>query len=131
MKNQKGYIELSTIIFVLLLVLLFGSLIIAVVGNFCLDYESGSHRIIPTAVDKDLWGNYKVYYRTTEYTKNSEEDFYYIDRNHTDLVEQMRECIKQGKEVVVYYDEYVGFKGHTAPPSSPIVKIEPLEKEEN
>lgn len=99
------------------------------IGNFCLDFASGSHRIIPTAVDNDMWGNYKVYYRTTEYTKNSEEDYYYIDKNKPELAEEMKEYIKEGKEVIVYYDKYVGFKGCTSPKEAPIIKIEPIEEE--
>lgn len=92
--------------------------------------QVGSHRIIPTAVDTDFFGNYKVYYRTTEYTKNQEEDYYYIEKNNEELVEQLRECIKQNKTVIVYYDKWVGFKGITAPTEAPITKIEVIEESE-
>lgn len=99
-------------------------------GNFCCDFASGSHRIIPTAVDNDMWGNYKVYFRTTQYTKNSEEDYYYIEKNNTELAEQVRKCIKEGKEIIVYYDKWVGFKEMTAPREAPITRIEVIEAEE-
>lgn len=132
MKNEKGYIDFETIIGFLFILICFAGvafMIVAFIGGFQLDFESGSRKITPTAVDNDAFGNYKVYYRTTEYSKNSEEDYYYIDKNNTDLAEQMRDYIKQGKEVIVYYDKYIGFKGFTAPSSSPIVKIEPIEEE--
>lgn len=134
LKNEKGYIDFEAIVGFLFILICFAGIVfmlVAFIGGFHLDYQSGSHKIIPTAVDNDMFGNYKVYYRTTEYTKNSEEDYYYIDKNNTELAEQMREYIKQGKDVIVYYDKYIGFKGFTAPSSSPITKIEPLEKEES
>ena len=113
----------------IIMILFVGIMLLLIFGNLCLDFASGSHRIIPTAVDNDMWGNYKVYYRTTAYTKNSEEDFYYIDKNNTKLADDMREDIKNGKEVIVYYDKYVGFMGISAPKSSPITKIEVIQGE--
>ena len=115
------------------LILLVGAIIILFfVGLFSLrlDFASGQHRITPTSIDTDIWGNYKVYFKTSEYTQNSNEDYYYIDKNNTELKEQMEECIKNGDTVMVYYDKWVGFKGITAPVTSPITKIEIL-KEEN
>lgn len=128
LKSEKGYIECGTFIGMIFILLVIVGLGLIIFGNLCLDFASGSHRIIPTAVDNDMWGNYKVYYRTTEYTKNSEEDYYYIDKNNKELAKQMKEYIKQGKEVIVYYDKYVGFKGFTAPCEAPITKIELVEK---
>lgn len=131
LKNNKGYIDgdiIGATIGVIFVILIIGGLLAILFGNLCLDFASGSHRIIPTAVDNDMWGNYKVYFRTTEYTKNSEEDFYYIDKNDKELAEQMKEYIKQGKEVIVYYDKWVGFKGMSAPTTAPITKIEVIEK---
>ena len=125
MKNQRGEVLLGIFIF-----LLIGSLIILFFyGLFSLrlDFASGSHRIIPTAVDNDIWGNYKVYFRTTEFTKNSDEDYYYIDKNNKELAEEMKGYVKQGKTVMVYYDRYIGFKGISAPGGSPITKIEVIE----
>ena len=129
-KSEKGYIDgeiVGGVIFIVIVVSIIGFFIAAIFGNLCLDFAAGSHRIIPSAVDNDMWGIYKVYYRTTEYTKNSEEDYYYIDKNNTELAEEMKEYIKQGKEVIVYYDKWVGFKGFTAPSTSPITRIEVLE----
>ena len=91
------------------------------------DPAAGSHKIIPTAVDTDFFGNYQVYYRTTEFTKDSEEPFYYIDKENTALADEVRECIKAGQTIMVYYDRYVGLKGITAPAESPIVRIEVIE----
>ena len=130
-KSEKGYLDAEDLFGVgciggFIIILIFG--LIAIFGGLHLDFAGGSHRIIPTAVDNDFWGNYKVYYRTTEYTKNSEEDYYYIDKNNLELAEQMREYIKQGKEVIVYYDSYVGFKGFGSPDEAPITKIEVIEK---
>ena len=114
------------------LILLVGAIIILFfVGLFSLrlDFASGQHRITPTSIDTDIWGNYKVYFKTSEYTQNSNEDYYYIDKNNTELKEQMEECIKNGDTVMVYYDKWIGFKGITAPDTSPITKIEILEEE--
>ena len=132
MKNEKGYINVEFMeyysIITIVLAIVIGT-ILCIFGNLCLDFESGSHKIIPTAVDTDVWGNYKVYYRTTEYTKNSEEDYYYIEKDNTELAEKIKECIKQDKDVVVYYDKWVGFKGWWAPNEAPITKIEVVEEE--
>jgi len=132
LKSEKGYIDEEVLIggcgcaIVVMLIIAFA---IGILGGFQFDLESGSHRIIPTAIDNDMWGNYKVYYRTTEYTKNNEEDYYYIDKSNTELAEQMKECIKNGQTVVVYYDKYVGFKGISAPSEAPITKIEVVEEQ--
>lgn len=130
LKNAKGYIDGEFVtgcafVFIIVAPVIFS--IGAILGGLHFDFASGSHRIIPTAVDNDMWGNYKVYYRTTEYTKNSEEDYYYIDKNNAELADEMRNYIKQGKEVIVYYDKYIGFKGFTSPINSPIVRIEVIE----
>lgn len=114
--------------FILLFVITFVILGVVGVFSFKLDFVSGNHRITPTAVDTDIWGNYRVYYRTSQYTSNSQEDYYYIDKNNKELAEQMKEYVRTGKEVVVYYDTYVGFKGITAPDTSPIIKIELIEE---
>lgn len=127
-KNEKGYVDGEMIGITLITLIIIIGFIVGIFGNLCLDFSSGSHRIIPTAVDNDMWGNYKVYYRTTEYTKNSEEDYYYIDKYNKELAEQMKEYIKQGKEVIVYYDKWVGLKGFTAPREAPITKIEIVEE---
>ena len=114
------------------LILLVGAIIILFfVGLFSLrlDFASGQHRITPTSIDTDIWGNYKVYFKTSEYTQNANEDYYYIDKDNTELKEQMEECIKNGDTVMVYYDKWVGFKGITAPDTSPITKIEILKED--
>ena len=126
-KSEKGNCLLGGF-----LILLVGAIIILFfVGLFSLrlDFASGQHRITPTSIDTDIWGNYKVYFKTSEYTQNSNEDYYYIDKNNTELKEQMEECIKNGDTVMVYYDKWIGFKGITAPDTSPITKIEILEEE--
>ena len=130
MKNERGSILeglgciAGVIIGVLIVVLLLVGLL-----SLKLDFASGQHRITPTSIDRDMWGNYKVYYKTSEYTQNSQEDYYYIEKDNTELKEQMEECIKNGDTVIVYYDEWVGFKGVTAPDTSPITRIEVLEEE--
>lgn len=105
--------------------------ILLIVGLFSLrlDFESGQHRITPTAIDTDIWGNYKVYFKTSEYTQNADEDYYYIDKDNIELKEQMEEYIRNGDTVIVYYDKWVGFKGISAPGTSPIIKIEVLESD--
>jgi len=104
-----------------------GAVILAIVAMalfFRFDYASGSHRIIPTAVDRDIWGNYQVWFRSTEFQFSSEEECYYIHRDNPELAEQVRQAIRDGKELIVYYDHYVGFYGLRAPKTSPITKIE-------
>lgn len=127
MKNEKGNCLLGGF----LLILTGAIIILFFIGLFSLrlDFASGQHRITPTSIDTDIWGNYKVYFKTSEYTQNSNEDYYYIDKNNTELKEQMEECIKNGDTVMVYYDKWVGFKGITAPDTSPITKIEILEED--
>lgn len=130
-KNKRGYIDeefASGCAIAVITVAILGFLLLTIFGGLRLDFASGSHRIIPTAVDNDIWGNYKVYFRTTEFTKNQEEDYYYIDKDDKELADEMREYIKQSKTVIVYYDKYVGFKGFTAPGEAPIKKIEVVEE---
>ena len=95
-KNEKGYINWYSIGEIAILVISIAVIIFfitAFFGNLCLDFAAGSHRLIPTAIDTDIWGNYKVYYRTSEYTQNNQEDFYYIQKEDKELAEKMRECI--------------------------------------
>jgi hypothetical protein len=110
------FIQIGVVVLILLVIV--GSQFIR------FDYAAGSHRIIPTAVDTDFWGNYKVYFRTTEFTRNNEEDHYFVERGNTIIADQIREAIRNNQEIVVYYERYIGFKGITAPRSSPIVRIE-------
>ena len=127
MKNEKGNYLLGSFI----LIFIGAIIILFFVGLFSLrlDFASGQHRITPTSIDTDIWGNYKVYFKTSEYTQNANEDYYYIDKNNTELKKQMEECIKNEYTVMVYYDKWVGFKGITAPATSPIIKIEILEED--
>lgn len=128
MKKEKGNCLLG--MFILIFV---GALIIFIlIGLFSLrlDFASGQHRITPTSIDTDIWGNYKVYFKTSEYTQNSQEDYYYIEKGNEELKNQMEECIKNGETVMIYYDKWFGFKGITAPDTSPIIRIEVL-KEDN
>lgn len=127
MKKENGNYLLGGFITILI-----GAIIILFfVGVFSLrlDFASGQHRITPTSIDTDMWGNYKVYFKTSEYTQNANEDYYYIDKDNTELKDQMQECIKNGDTIMVYYDKWVGFKGLTAPGTSPITKIEILEED--
>lgn len=126
-REEKGYVDtelVGLIVKFIVFLLIIGFIATAIFGNLCLDYAAGSHRITPTAVDTDMFGNYKVYYKTSQYTQNNQEDYYYIQKEDTELAEQMKEYITEGKEVIVYYDQWVGFKGFTAPSTSPIVRIE-------
>lgn len=126
-REEKGYVDtelVGLIVKFIVFLLIIGFIATAIFGNLCLDYAAGSHRITPTAVDTDMFGNYKVYYKTSQYTQNNQEDYYYIQKEDTELAEQMKEYVAEGKEVIVYYDQWVGFKGFTAPSTSPIVRIE-------
>lgn len=104
--------------------------LVILIGMFSLrlDFASGSHRITPTSMDTDMFGNYKIYYKTSEYTKDSEENYYYIEKSNISIKEQMEECIKKQETIMVYYDKYVGFKGITSPDTAPITRIEIIEK---
>lgn len=126
-RQEKGYVDtelIGLIVKIIAFLLIIGFITTAIFGNLCLDYAAGSHRITPTAVNTDMFGNYKVYYKTSQYTQNNQEDYYYIQKEDTELAEQMKEYVSEGKEVIVYYDQWVGFKGFTAPSTSPIVRIE-------
>ena len=126
MRRNKGNCLLGAFI----LIFIGAIIILFFVGLFSLrlDFASGQHRITPTSIDTDICGNYKVYFKTSEYTQNSNEDYYYIEKDNEELKNQMEECIKNGKTIMVYYDKWVGFKGITAPDTSPITKIEILEE---
>lgn len=127
MKKENGNCLLGG--FILILV---GAVIILFFIGLCslrLDFASGQHKITPTSIDTDMWGNYKVYFKTSEYTQNSNEDYYYIEKGNEELKNQMEECIKNNETVMVYYDKWVGFKGISAPDTAPITKIEILEEE--
>lgn len=122
LKDKKGFIEVFiciTILVVFALLILFGL-------GLRLDFAGGSHRITPTAVDNDFWGNYIVYFKTSEYTQNTQESYYCIDKGDIELAEEMKDYIKQGKDVMVYYDKYVGWKGISSCGESPITKIEAI-----
>lgn len=88
------------------------------------DFASGVHMITPTAIDTDIWGNYKVYFKTNEFTNNKNEDYYYIDKDRKDLVEIVELVIMKHGDILAYYDKYVGWQGFTSPRSSPIVRVE-------
>ena len=128
MKSEKGNVLLKFFVIILIssLIILFTIIIL----NLRLDYAKGQHKITPTAIDNDFWGNYKVYFKTSEYTQNNNEDFYYIEKGNEELKKQMEECIKNEKTVIVYYDKWVGFKDIGAPETAPIIKIEVLEEGE-
>ena len=125
-RSDTKFKALAKLIRTAVIFLVILSLIVGVFG-IRLDFAGGSHRILPTSVDTDLWGTYKVYYRTTEFTKDVEESVYYIEKSNDLLAEQMRDCVKAGEFIMVYYEPYVGFKGFAAPPSAPITRIEILE----
>lgn len=131
-REEKGYVDtelVGLIVKFIVFLLIIGFIVTAIFGNLCLDYAAGSHRITPTAVDTDMFGNYKVYYKTSQYTQNNQEDYYYIQKEDTELAEQMKEYVAEGKEVIVYYDQWVGFKGFTAPSTSPIIRIEEVKED--
>ena len=109
--------------FIIIIIVIWGLLGVLEITGLRLDYSSGQHSIIPTAIDTDFWGNYKLYYKTTIVESNSSESYYYIEKDREDLVEIISECIKNKEEVVVYYDRWVGFKGIGSPETSPIIKI--------
>ena len=98
--------------------------IVLAVLSFRFDYAAGTHRIIPTAVDTDLWGNYQVYFRITDFTGTEADEFYYIRKKDSEIARQVQTAIANNQEIVIYYDRYIGFKGPTAPKSSPITRVE-------
>ena len=110
--------------FIIIIIVIWGLLGVLEITGLRLDYSSGQHSIIPTAIDTDFWGNYKLYYKTTIVESNSSESFYYIQKDREDLIEIIADCIKNKKEVVVYYDKWIGFKGLGSPKTSPIVEIQ-------
>ena len=103
------------------------AMIVILAGVVRLDFQAGSHKITPTAMDTTAGGHYRVYYKTSDYTRESEESHYYIEKDNTEVQNQMMDAIKEGKTIMVYYDSYVGFKGFFAPQTAPITRIEILE----
>lgn len=123
-KQNKKRGKKAKKIFFIILITIWAICIVLDLTGFRFDYEAGQHSIVPTAIDSDFWGNYKVYYKTTFTERNSSESFYYIEKNRTDLVQTIEECIKAKTYIIVYYDKWIGFKGLTSPTSSPIIKID-------
>jgi len=95
---------------------------------FRFDYQGGSHKIYPTAVDNDFWGNFKVYYRTNPLTKEEDEKIYYIARGRRDVRDKVRQAIVENKPIVAHYDRYIGIKGIFAPKESPIVRVDIIDE---
>ena len=122
-RQRKRQIKFRALVAAAIIIAAVG-LLFAFVNPIRFDYAAGNHRIIPTAVDTDLWGNYKVYFKTSDFTQNRHEDFYYIGKGQDRLVDQVNKAIIDSKELVVYYDQYIGWKGFTAPRTSPIIRIE-------
>lgn len=110
-----------------LLVIIAITLTIFQVGGFRLDTAGGQHIIIPTAIDTDVWGNYKVYYKTTMYESNQSEGYYMIEKERLDLVEQIQKYMRERKQIIVHYNRYIGFKGISSPRKAPIIQIEQMD----
>ena len=123
-KQNKETGKKAKKIFLIILITIWIIFLVLDLTGFRFDYEAGQHSIIPTAIDSDFWGNYKVYYKTSFYETNSTESVYYIEKNRTDLVQTIQNCIKSQTQIIVYYDKWIGFKGLTSPNSSPIIKID-------
>jgi hypothetical protein len=121
MSKQRRNWSVLKLCFILIIL---SAIVLSVCSPLRFDFAGGNHRIIPTAIDTDLWGNYKVYYKTSDFTHNRTEDYYYIDKDQPDLAELASQNILGNKEMVVYYDRYIGWKGFTAPKTSPIIRIE-------
>jgi hypothetical protein len=121
LKRQARARKIFSVVIIAIIVLI---PLMAIFNPFRFDTAGGSHRITPTAMDTNIWGHWMVYYRTTDFTKSSEEEFYFIHKDNTDIVEQIQDAIIYGDEIVVYYDRYIGYKGWTAPDTSPITRIE-------
>lgn len=113
---------------ILQILVVVGILLIGLVALcFRFDFAEGSHKIIPTAVDTDFFGNYKVYYKTSALTQNIEESVYYVSKDNPEIAEQIREALLENKEIVVYYGKMFGFYGFNAPREAPIYKVEFVE----
>lgn len=124
-KQKKFQIIISTFIISIIIIL------IAIVA-FRFDYAGGTHLITPTAIDNTLFGNLKLYYKTSVFTGNGQEDFYYIERGDAKiLLPIINDAILHGKQIIVHYPPYIGFKGILAPPTAPIKSIDIIKKRIN
>lgn len=105
-------------------------LIILLALTLRLDFAAGSHRIIPTAIDTNFWGHYRVYFRGAHdmFQVDRDEDHYYILRGNTELVNEVREAMLSGHEIMVFYQRWVGFKPIGSPQTGPIYRIEIIER---
>lgn len=113
---------------IVLIVLFFG---LSFFGGLRVDFAGGSHAIIPTAVDETFWGHYRVYFRSPhdQFSRDQEEQWYYIHSRDSELAEQMRQHMLSGETVLVFYSRYVGLFGMGAPSSAPIDRIEIVERD--
>lgn len=121
MKKSKRISNIVTISVIIILIL-------SVLGVLTLrfDFAAGSHRIIPTAIDTNFWGHYRVYFRGAHdvFQADRDEDHYYILSGNTELVEQVRQAMINNQEIIVFYQRWVGFKPIGSPQTGPIYRIE-------
>lgn len=101
-----------------------------VLGSIRLEFKGGMHKIIPTSIEKEIFGNYKVYYKASPFAQDTKEKYYYIEKGQDEIVATIEAAILNTEEIAVYYNNYVGLKGFTAPPCSPIVRVEIIKKED-
>ena len=118
--RRKYFMSMIALLFI------FASSVVYIISPFRFDFNDNAHKIIPVGIDTDVWGNYRVYFKTNPFDNSKGDDFYYIDKSQNELAQQAAKAIVDDKEIVVYCDKYVGLKGFTAPLTSPIVKIETI-----
>lgn len=126
-RGKKGSFKIKLMVSFVIVLTIIG-LVLTFISPLRFDFAGGNHRIFPIAMDNDIWGNYMVYYRSNDFSNTG---YYYIDREDKDLAEHMTKAIAESKEVIIYYDPYLGWKGFNAPKTAPITRMEIIRTEVN
>lgn len=112
-------------LFIVLLLFMVG--FIAYTGTY-FDLRFGKDIIRPTSISRDIWGNYKIHFDSDMASNDRFEGFYYIDANQSWLAGEVNDAIKSNRDIVIYYDSYIGWKGLMAPETSPIIMVKIIDQ---
>lgn len=108
---------------------LIGAVIIATIyiGSMRWDPKSGVHRIRPISMETDGFGNWKIYYRVSNFAANAKKEYYWLSAGQDEIAELVKKSIAEDKEVMIHYGPWFGLKGFFSPPESPITKVDIIE----
>lgn len=117
MNTQKGNI----VVFFIVLAVMF-----TIIMFLKVDWKTGEHgRLTITAVDKNLFGTYRIYARNTESMSGNDllEITYCIDSDNKELAQKAKDSIGKQNTKLVYPERRIGFYWFDKCGSAPIKEI--------